>query len=237
MMIHLLRETPAQCTSILFLKKKIIDVVNKCKNKTSIDCDDIDIKTVKRVITGISKPLAHICNLSFQTGQFPNKMKTAKVIPMYKTGNKHHFTNYRPISLLPQFSKILEKLFNDRLCKFIDKYKLLTDSQYGFRTNRSTALALTELTEEITNATDNKKFVIGTFIDLKKAFDTINHNILITKLEQYGIRGVVLNWVRSYLERRQQFVMMDGFKSECLDIVCGVDIVPSAGVSAGTNVI
>ena len=149
-------------------------------------------------------------------------MKTAKVIPMYKTGNKHHFTNYRPISLLPQFSEILEKLFNDRLCKFIDKYKLLTDSQYGFRTNRSTALALTELTEEITNATDNKKFVIGTFIDLKKAFDTINHNILITKLEQYGIRGVVLNWVRSYLERRQQFVMMDGSKSECLDIVCGV---------------
>ena len=171
------------------LEKEIIDVVNKCKNKTSIDCDDIDIKTVKRVITGISKPLAHICNLSFQTGQFPNKMKTAKVIPMYKTGNKHHFTNYRPISLLPQFSKILEKLFNDRLCKFIDKYKLLTDSQYGFRTNRSTALALTELTEEITNATDNRKFAIGTFIDLKKAFDTINHNILITKLEQYGIWG------------------------------------------------
>ena len=90
-------------------------------------------------------------------------MKTAKVIPMYKTGNKHHFTNYRPISLFPQFSKILEKLFNDRLCKFIDKYKLLTDSQYGFRANRSTARALTELAEEITNSTDNTKIV--TFID------------------------------------------------------------------------
>ena len=113
--------------------------------------------------------------------------------------------------------------------QFIDKYKLLTDSQYGFRSNLSTALALTELTEEITNATDNKKFAIGTFIDLKKAFDTINHNILITKLEQYGIRGVVLNWVRSYLERRQQFVMMDGFKSECLDIVCGVPQVSVLG--------
>ncbi len=149
-------------------------------------------------------------------------MKTAKVIPMYKTGNKHHFTNYRPISLLPQFSKILEKLFNNRLCKFIDKHKLLTDSQYGFRANRSTGLALTELIAEITNSTDNKKFVIRIFIDLKKAFDTINHNILIAKLERYGIRGLVLNWVRSHLERRQQFVMMDGYQSECLDIVCGV---------------
>ncbi len=225
-------DTPYHATSIeknsssiylkLVLEKEIIDIVNTCKNKTSSDCEDIGMDTVKRVIEGISKPLTHICNLSFQTGQFPNKMKTAKVIPMYKSGNKHHFTNYRPISLLPQFSKILEKAFNDRLCNFLDKHKLLNDSQYGFRTNRSTALALTELIEEITNSIDNKKLVIGTFIDLKKAFDTINHNILLIKLERYGIRGVVLNWVRSYLERRQQFVVMDGYMSEHLDIMCGV---------------
>ncbi len=84
----------------------------------STDCDDIDMMVVKRVIEGISKRLTYICNLSFQTSKFPNKMKIAKVIPLYKTGNKHHFTNYRPLSLLPQFSKILEKLFKKKTGQF-----------------------------------------------------------------------------------------------------------------------
>ncbi len=129
-------------------------------------------------------------------------MKTAKVIPLFKSGDKHEFTNYRPVSILPQFSKILEKLFNDRLDKFIDKHKLLYDSQYGFRKNHSTSLALTESMEIITDAIDQKLFSLGIFIDLKKAFDTINHNILIKKLERYGIRGIALQWITSYLQRR-----------------------------------
>lgn len=102
------------------------------------------MKIVKWVIEAISKPLTYICNLSFQTGKFPNKMKIAKVVPLYKTGDRHHFTNYRPVSLLPQFSKILEKIFINRLNKFIDKHKLLSDSQYEFRSQSSTALALME---------------------------------------------------------------------------------------------
>lgn len=219
---HLIERNP----SSMFLKavdeNEIIDVVRKCKNKTSTDYNDVDMKTVKWVIDGISKPLTHIFNLSFQTGQFPDQMKIAKVIPLYKTGDKHHFTNYRPVSLLPQFSKILEKLFSDKLDKFMDKHRLLTDSQYGFRTNRSTSLALTELIEEITNSIDQKKYAVGVFVDLKKAFDTINHDILINKLERYGIRGVVLKWVSSYLQNRQQFVKMGEYKSKCLDISCGV---------------
>lgn len=83
--------------------KEIMDIVDKCKNKTSTDCNEIDMKTVKMVIKGILEPLTYICNLSFQTGTFPNKMKIAKVVPLYKTGNRHYFTNYRPVSLLPQF--------------------------------------------------------------------------------------------------------------------------------------
>lgn len=106
---------------------------------------------VKEVIEGISKPFAYICNLSFQNGSFPSKMKIAKVIPPYKTGNKHHFTNYRPISLLPQFSNILEQLFSNRLETFIE-HQLLADSQYGFRPNRSTSRAIIKAIEEITNA-------------------------------------------------------------------------------------
>ncbi len=105
-------------------------------------------------------------------------MKIAKVIPLYKTGNKHQFTNYRPVLLLSQFSKILEKLFNNRLDKVIDKYKLLTESQYGFRSNRATSLALIDSVEEITNSIDLKQYTVGIFIDLKKAFDTINHDLL-----------------------------------------------------------
>lgn len=201
---------------------EIKEIVNKFKNKISTDCEEIDMTIVKRVIDGILKPLTHICNLSFLTGKFPDKMKVAKVIPLYKTGDKHNFTNYRPVSLLPQFSKILEKLFNTRLDTFIEKHKLLTDSQYGFRENRSTSLALMELIEEITNCVDNKKYAIGIFIDLKKAFDTINHDILLEKMERYGMRGVGLNWLKSYLLGRQQFVKLGEHKSTLLDITCGV---------------
>lgn len=133
-------------------------------------------------------------------------MKTAKVLPLFKAGNKHLFTNYRSVSLLSQFFKISERLFNNRLEQFIEKHNLLLDSQYGFRANRSTALALADQIEEISNLTDNKKIVIGIFFDLKKAFDTIDHKKLLQKLDRYGIRGTALNWVGSYLENRRQFV-------------------------------
>ena len=111
-------------------------------------------------------------------GLFPSKMKIAKVVPLFKSGEKGVFTNYIPISLLPQFSKILEKLYNDRLDKFLSKYDVLSPSQYGFRSNMSTSRALLGLVEEITNALDNKKYAIGVFVDLKKAFDTVDLDIL-----------------------------------------------------------
>ncbi len=107
---------------------EIIDIVNSCKNKTSTDWNGIDMTLLKKVIDSIANPLTYICNLSFTTGIFPHKMKTAKVIPLYKAGDKHQFTNYRPVSLLCQFSKILEKLFIQRLDNFIEKHNLLTVS-------------------------------------------------------------------------------------------------------------
>ncbi len=149
-------------------------------------------------------------------------MKTAKIIPIYKTGDKHFYTNYRPISLLSQFSKILEKLFVARLDSFIEKYHILIEGQYGFRTNRSTSMALMEVTEELTNSIYNKEYAVGVFIDLKKAFDIINHNILLHKLERYGIRGVGLSWIRSYIENRKQFVQIGDYRSSRSNISCGV---------------
>ena len=131
----------------------------------------------KKKIIYVLEPFMHICNLSFSKGLFPLQMKIAKVIPMFKSGDKSQFNNYRPISVLSQFSKILENLFYERLKTYIDKHVLLSDNQYGFRSNRSTSLALLELVEKITKSIDDGKYTIGIFIDIKKAFDTIDHNI------------------------------------------------------------
>ena len=149
-------------------------------------------------------------------------MKVAKVIPVFKGNDKQVFTNYRPISLLPQFSKILEKLFNVRLDNFIERHSILNNSQYGFRPNMSTSLALLELTEEITSALDKKKSTIGVFIDLKKAFDTIDHTLLLAKLRHYGVRGVANDWLSSYLENRMQYVSFDDTDSILRNVICGV---------------
>ena len=187
-------------------------VVNNLKSKKSNDCDDIDMCTVKRVIKEIVQPLTYICNISFSTGVFPDIMKIAKVIPLFKSGADDNFSNYRPVSLLPQLSKILEKLFNNRMEKFIEKYHLMHDSQYGFRTNTSTSMAILEFLEEVTSSLDKKKTTIGVFIDLKKAFDTIDHTLLLKKLHCYGIRGLVNNWIKSYLTERKQLVQaLEGF--------------------------
>lgn len=221
-----LNPTIKQNSSSLFLsatsEQEVTNTVLNFKSKVSTDCHDIDMFLVKKVISNIVKPLTHVCNLSFQSGCFPNEMKIAKVIPIFKSDDKHSFTNYRPISLLPQFSKILEKLFNTRLENFLEKHQIINERQYGFRTDRTTSMAIIEATEEITNALDRNEYAIGIFIDLKKAFDTINHSILLNKLEQYGIRGVAGDWLKSYLTGRVQYVKMGQHASQSLGIVCGV---------------
>ena len=177
---------------------------------------------VKKIIPYIVKPLAHICNTSLMNGIFPDRMKIARVIPLFKNGDVKEFSNYRPVSILPQFYKILEMVFHNRLMSFINDKQILNNSQFGFRKNMSTALAIIELVEEITTAIDEGKTTVGVFIDLKKAFDTVDHNILVKKLEHYGIRGLAKNWVCSYLENRRQYVCINDSNSECLDVKCGV---------------
>lgn len=124
--------------------------------------------------------------------------------------------------MLPQISKILEKMFKDRLNNYIHKHHLLHESQYGFRENRSTALAMIDLVEEISNNIEKQKYSLAIFIDLKKAFDTIDHNILIKKLGKKGIRGCPLQWLKSYLSNRHQFVQIGENKSTLRLITCGV---------------
>ena len=165
--------------------------------------------------------LKHICNSSLEQGIFPDDMKIARVIPLLKAGDKQNVSNYRPISLLPQFSKILEKVFNNRLMNFVESKNMLYLRQYGFRKGMSTSMAIMELMEDITSAVDRGKLTIG-IIDLKKAFDTVDHNILIEKLEHYGVRGIAKKWITSYLANRKQYVYFNDVNSNQANITCGV---------------
>ena len=136
------------------IAEDIITTVNACKSKASCDHNNIDMVIVKQVINYIAKPLAHLCSKSFECGVFPDNMKVAKVVPLFKAGDRSIFSNYRPTSLLSRFSKILEKLCNERLDKFIDKFQLLNNCQYGFRSHMSTSHALLDLVEESTSSID-----------------------------------------------------------------------------------
>ena len=170
---------------------EVIRIIKLCKPKDSMDYDDISMWVLSRIAPQVVKPLVHIFNISFSTGIFPSEMKIAKVIPLFKNGNKSDFSNYRPISLLSQFSKISEKIFNERLQQFLNANNILSNSQYGFRAHMSTVHAALELTESISNYIDSKQHCAGVFIGLKKAFDTVNHKLLVEQLSFYGVRGVV----------------------------------------------
>ena len=154
-----------------------------------------------------------ICNISFFMGVFPSVLKTAKVIPVHKRDSKLEYNNYRPISLLRNAEKNLEKLVYNRITKFLNNNNLICPLQFGFQHNCSTKHALINLTEDIRKYLDEEKVSCSIFVDLRKAFDTVDHNILLTKLEHYGMLGVANNWFKSYLSERRQFVSINGFSS------------------------
>lgn len=183
---------------------------------------DVPIHLIKLAGKYISKPLSLIYNLSFLSGIFPNYLKLSRIIPLYKSDSPHELSNYRPISLLSPFSKILEKLMYKRLLSFINKHNILYKYQFGFRKSHSTTLALIEITDNLLTAIDNGLYTCGIFIDFSKAFDTINHDILLSKLNHYGVRGNSLNWFKSYLNNRLQFVDLNGIHSNKTNILCGV---------------
>lgn len=178
---------------------------------------------ISAVLDKCSHILSEIINLSFSSGVYPTKLKTANVIPIFKNkGSPLDVQNFRPISLLSNIDKVFQKLMHKRLTKFLEASKIIYPSQFGFRSKHSTDLALCHCVEKIYEALDSGKFGCAIFIDLQKAFDTVDHDILISKLNFYGIRGISLDWFRSFLSDRTQFVSISGFRSKLKRILHGV---------------
>ena len=201
---------------------ELIEISNSFRSGKATGHDKIPISIIKQSIHIIAEPLALIINLSITQGIVPDQMKIARVIPLFKTGDRTLFTNYRPVSILPSFSKFLEKVVYNRLANYLSKHDILCNNQFGFRKNHSTSLALIDLYEKISLALDRNEHAIGVFLDLSKAFDTVDHNILLDKLEHYGIRGVALDWISNYLSHRLQFVQFNDHCSSPQTIRCGV---------------
>ena len=191
---------------------------------SSAGYDELPAHILKQNILLYIKPLTPLVNTSIIKGIFPDELKMAKVIPIFKSGNKDLIENYRPISILSVFTKVFEKVMYKHLINFVDKNYILYKYQFGFRRqqfNNSTNHVVITLVEKIITALDKVKIVVGCFLDLKKAFDTVNHRI-ISKLRKYGIRGHILQWFESYLKNRKQFVRVKSFKSQIKSITCGV---------------
>ncbi len=201
---------------------EICKLIDSLKNKHSCGHDGISSVLLKSVKHEIAVPLTLLINKSLSCGEVPDQMKLAKIIPIYKSKDKQLLNNYRPISLLPTTSKILEKVVHKRLYKFINSQSLFYKSQYGFRPNHSTIHAVNEFTDDVITSFENKHNTLGVFLDLSKAFDTIDHKILIRKLEWNGIRGRALEWFKSYLSNRKQYVQYRNSKSTTLTMSCGV---------------
>jgi hypothetical protein len=184
--------------------------------------DKLKSNIIKMVSNEVAYPLSIIFNNSLTSGVVPDDMKVAKVIPIYKKDSPESFGNYRPVSVLPCLSKILERIVYNRSYDFLCKNDILYDKQYGFRTNHSTYMAVLDFVNGISKAFDESMYTIGIFMDLSKAFDTIDHNILLNKLYHYGFRGVSYDWFCNYLTNRKQYVLYDSVKSPVNDIRCGV---------------
>ena len=175
--------------------EEVLDIIHQLENK-STGPQSIPIKLLKLVPDLILIPLCKIINHSFQTGVYPDALKISEVILIHKGGSTEELDNYRPIALSSIFDKIIEKLFHKRLYDFLQENNILFQNQFGFRKNNSTTFALIQITEKIKETIDDKRYGCGIFIDLRKAFDTVNHDILLRKLEHYGIRGKSSNLVQ-----------------------------------------
>ena len=204
------------CTDV-----EVTNIIRSLKNKKG-SLEEIPVSILKMIADLISPVLSKLFNQSVDSGTFPELLKLAKIIPIYKTGPKTDINNYRPIALLPTISKIFEKLIHRRVSSFLTKFELLYPDQYGFQSKKSTTDAILKFTDKCYDALNSRRALISVYIDFSKAFDTVDHVILLKKLEHYGFRGCILDWFKSYLSDRKQYVELKGVKSTLQPNVCGV---------------
>ncbi|XP_049789668.1 uncharacterized protein LOC126195196 [Schistocerca nitens] len=204
--------TDSNCTCFKFSHVSISDVIKiimSLKNSKSAGWDEVPIEIIKIVRHSIAYPLSFIINQSFDEGCFPDRLKYAEVRPIHKKGKQDELGNYRPISLLPIFSKIFERAACDQIENHNSSNSIILGNQYGFRKGRSTIHAINELVTKVSRCLDDRMCVSGIFCDLSKAFDTVNHDLLLQKLARYGFQGKSLSWMSSYLANRKQRVLIN----------------------------
>jgi Reverse transcriptase (RNA-dependent DNA polymerase) len=191
-------------------QQEYISIINGMLPKSSTDINGISTKLIKLLKFELMTSLLHLFNLRSNSGKFPSKLKSSRTIPIFKSGDPLSCDNYRPISLLSALSKILEKFVANKLVDHLEGNNLLYSNQYGFLRNRSTIHNLSQLTNFITKELNEKKYVVGVFLDLRKAFDVVPHSFLLEKLKHLGIDGLEWDWFCSYLKDRKQQVEING---------------------------
>ena len=189
-----------------FELKKVTEVqvktiIQGLNSKSSFGHDGISTILLKKLESKLTKPLTLIINQSLHSGIYPDKLKIGKIIPVYKKNDKHQLENYRPISLLPTISKLFEMVVHDQISLYFSQNNYLSSSQYGFRKLHSTEHAILEIADRISCELDKGNTPLAIFLDLSKAFDTLNHTILLSKLKYYGVSELALKWFNTYLKR------------------------------------
>ena len=222
---YLNNPTPQRFTLSTINESYILSIINKLKNKNFSGNDEISNKLLTAIGNELSKPLTIIINQCLLTGIFPDLLKIAKVKPLFKRGDTAQLNNYRQISLLPTISKVFERVIYSQLYAYFNDNNLMSEQQYGFRAQHSTELASVKLVDHIIKQKDNRyetKTPVAIFCDLSKAFDCLNFDIFLSKLEYYGVDGTPLALIKSYLNNRYQYVQFENCKSDLLEVKTGI---------------
>ena len=201
---------------------EVVGIINSLKNSNSCGIDGLSNNLLKKVAFNVSDILAYLFNLGIFSGVFPSELKSAVVVPLFKKGDRQNVQNYRPISLLPVISKVFEKAIKIRIMKFLIKTNYLSPKQFGFRKKLSTEDALLEFCSFLLKGLDSKLMCAGLFVDITKAFDMVDHKILLSKLYKIGFRGSIYDWFSSYLTMRFQRVKVEDTLSDPIIIKLGV---------------
>lgn len=215
-------------------EKNLIHTVQKLKPKRSTGYDDIPITVIKQNIHYLKQPFTYLVNMSLKKGVFPDCYKIAKIKPLFKKGEKNLPENYRPVSLLPCMSKILESVVKNQVTVYAAENSIISENQYGFQKNLNTTEAIHNLVKNVNHILDDKSHPLAIFCDLSKAFDCVDHCVLIEKLDYYGISGISNRWFTSYLKDRKFYVELEHLERDTLENISSSTRTINCGVPQGS---